>query len=424
MKHLDEDKMNIYARKKEDLLSCELSDETNWILSRIDSMCFFTGLLDESLSNEFLRESEALIFKSAGLYEEGYFDCAFYLLREVEDIVIKSILFSEDNSELKKWIKKEDGFTLLEIKRRLSIVSDNYKQITEKLGGFIGEVKQARKKAHKFVHKQGVDTFYTWRRFPSNYIAEKKKEEQGFYEEYLKRTVGLMLIVYMAIDPLSLALSDKNLCMKIHEDYITGPIDVELVKKCIGVKNFNNIKKLDIHKDAYNYYASREEVSVATMNVTKAYRFHMDELDDIWKDKQKICTFAFQFLRILRRGLKISRLFSRDLTYWHTSIESTNVVCGLPAYEYERHFSEVEKYNLVHEKAFVSRIWIISEYCLLEHNEVLSDEEISFLEEISSEDQIKLFEEQNDRKLTQEEINLLEEITAMCVKEYEDKKRS
>jgi len=415
MLDMEEEKMLVYGRKKEDLLTCTLSDETNELLSALDMMPSFIGNIVDFELNKILRECEAIIFKSAGLYEEGYFDCAFYLLRQVWELIENMLLMSYDRKKLADWNKGTGKFDLLATKKELTRVSTAYQQMKEKLGGFFGQLKSDRDRAQKIVHKQGFNTFYTFRRYPANFPSDKQKEEREFFESFLKKNVGLFILFYIAVEPLSLATADKKLSLKIHENFATGSIDVDLAKKCLGDKEFNTIKKLDIYKDTFETFNARAPVNSYTLCVTQENFFPMEQLDSIWKDKVVLCGCAFQILRILKSGIVARKFMSYSFdSFYYTSIIPENKRFDLcVSSDFEPYISIVDNYNISHGKRYVSKVILYNEVWLIEHDNILHKEQIEFLNSIGTESQENIFEKQHDRALTKEEKDYMKTILEM-----------
>jgi len=282
--------MLVYGRKKEDLLTCTLSDETNELLSALDMMPSLIGNIVDFELNKILRECEAIIFKSAGLYEEGYFDCAFYLLRQV------------------------------------------------------------------------------W-----------------------------------------------ELTLKIHEDFATGSIDVDLAKKCLGDKEFGTIKKLDIYKDTFETFNARTPVNSCTLCVTQKNFFHMEQLDHIWKDKGVLCGCAFQIIRILKSGIAARKFMSSSFdSFYYTSIVPENKRFDLcVSSDFEPYISIADNYNISHGKRYISKVVLYGEMWFIEHDKFLNEEQIEFIKNMGSESQEDIFEKQNDRILTEEEKEFMKTILEM-----------
>lgn len=79
------------------------------LLLYLNNMLLITGRVDVMFCNSFVQESLQLLVNSILLYEDGFFDCAFYSLRQASEVIDTMLyLANADCVELKKWEKKKD----------------------------------------------------------------------------------------------------------------------------------------------------------------------------------------------------------------------------------------------------------------------------------------------------------------------------
>lgn len=76
--------------------SIENKDEILWDIFNIEHS--FSGRMDTPNANLFIMEAIQLIINSIELFEKGYFDCAYYSLREAIE-VSTTIIYLSDLSE-------------------------------------------------------------------------------------------------------------------------------------------------------------------------------------------------------------------------------------------------------------------------------------------------------------------------------------
>ena len=113
---------NQYKRK------CELP-EGKELLLYLHSMMLITGRSDIMYCNCFLAEATQLLINSIFLYEEGYFDCAFYSVRQASEVFNAMLYLSEDKDELKKWTTKERFPMDSKIRKKLEEMVWGYQEI-------------------------------------------------------------------------------------------------------------------------------------------------------------------------------------------------------------------------------------------------------------------------------------------------------
>lgn len=183
-----------------------------------------TGQADRLFCNSFLSEIVQLFINSIFLYEDDYFDCAFYSIRQASEVGnIMLYLANKGKSELNTW--NEKGYFPMNKKlvEELSKIDAAYSEIQVAISDFFKEYDELIKKAHKIIHKQGFDTFYGIR---ESYRLNKKfnrEEERDFFLRILKYTIGMEIILFIVVDPISLVLADDDLSSRLNFDFMTEP---------------------------------------------------------------------------------------------------------------------------------------------------------------------------------------------------------
>ena len=69
-----------------------------------------TGLIDAWGANRFFDEASQMIANSIFLFQEGFFDAAFYSLRQSIEISIGTLYLTANPEKMKEWKKLEPGF--------------------------------------------------------------------------------------------------------------------------------------------------------------------------------------------------------------------------------------------------------------------------------------------------------------------------
>ena len=181
--------------------------ERDELLLYLHGLTLLTGRMDIMYCNAFLDEAIQLLSNSIFLYEEGLFDCAFYSVRQAGEVMNSMLYLSENDKEtLKKWSEKERFPMDSKIKEQLQRMKKGYQEIKSLIPEYFDRHEKLIKKSHKIIHKQGFDTFYHLRyRTPENY-GFSQDEEIKFFIETLKYTIGIVLIIFIILEPISLAL--------------------------------------------------------------------------------------------------------------------------------------------------------------------------------------------------------------------------
>ena len=171
---MDLEKIIIDEMRNQHKRKCELP-EGKELLLYLHSMMLITGRSDIMYCNCFLAEATQLLINSIFLYEEGYFDCAFYFVRQASEVFNAMLYLSEDKDKLKKWSTKEKFPMDSKIRKKLEDMVWGYREIKTILCDYFKHHRELINRCHKIIHKQGFDTFYVTRRQGESSIEEDKK---------------------------------------------------------------------------------------------------------------------------------------------------------------------------------------------------------------------------------------------------------
>lgn len=133
------------------LLKAVVLPEHESLLQTIRALFPTTGILQNMFCNGFMTESVELIKHALFLYEDGYFDCAFYSLRQSVEIMNSMLLLSDNEDRLKEW-KAKAWFPMDKaVKGLLEKNNAAYSEIREKIPEFFTRYDELLKKANKYI---------------------------------------------------------------------------------------------------------------------------------------------------------------------------------------------------------------------------------------------------------------------------------
>ena len=115
-----------------------------------------TGILEAQVSNMTLNESCMMLINAIKVFEMGFFDCAFYSLRQTIELSIGGIYLYSDKKRLHDWNKGERGFEKGRMTQLLKNNDATFSDVIEKLQFYFDDLQKAESKINKYVHKQGV----------------------------------------------------------------------------------------------------------------------------------------------------------------------------------------------------------------------------------------------------------------------------
>lgn len=202
----------------------ELPNADDYVMDIYNISQANTGFIHAWDSNLFFEEATQLLVNAIRLFQMGYFDCAFYSLRQSLELSIGTIFLTENPNKKKDWQSLKSGFESNTMPKALKEKDTTFKDMTEKMPVFFGKIRNVQKAIHKYVHKQGYASFYQVRRNP--FLLEQKdiKKENLVedFEKYLIVCIGAVAIYRLSIDALPVVLMDEEMLFR-SSDFITAP---------------------------------------------------------------------------------------------------------------------------------------------------------------------------------------------------------
>lgn len=377
---------NQYKRK------CELP-EGKELLLYLHSMMLITGRSDIMYCNCFLAEATQLLINSIFLYEEGYFDCAFYSVRQASEVFNAMLYLSEDKDELKKWTTKERFPMDSKIRKKLEDMVWGYQEIKTILCDYFKHHRELINRCHKIIHKQGFDTFYVTRRQGESSIEEDKK----LFVETLKYTIGIGIILFVILEPLSLALADDEVNGKLNFDFMTEPIDCDYFENFLGLKDVvEKLLRTKYYKGFAAQFRDKEQMNMATYTVIRDGAWDISSLEQIEKQIHLLNAYEQYMFKILKLGIKVTNFYYQDGWGWYITTNKSNYQNDyFDSSEFKVYINERMRFNQERKNVYISVVSMYSEKLCIEHNEKLTEEEIN---------KLMVLEEQTDmeyRKLTE-----------------------
>ena len=364
-----------------------------------------TGFVHAWDSNLFFEEASQLLVNAIRLFQMGYFDCAFYSLRQSLELSIGTIFLIENPDKKEDWQSLKNGFESNTMPKKLKEKETAFKNMTEKMVVFFGKIRNTQKAIHKYVHKQGYASFYQVRRhaFLLKRKNIKKEDLVEDFEKYLKVCIGAVAVYRLSIDALPVVLMDEDILLR-SGDFITAPYSEEFVDKYIGKDNLDAFKATEIYKDFCASLRNKEKQNEAVFHLIHEQYYNRNYMDD-YMAQLHLCSFVDRIaMCIFTISDKISQIFVDGIHWYVSEIKSNNKNRGitLGSSYYDELFSKSESnYNLPYFNVYLSRCFINKDYTYFEHNEVLSEEEIKCLDIVA----VKLSETEK-----QVEINIESQI--------------
>lgn len=216
----------------------------------LESLCFSDT--DFESYNSFLNEWAQLLLNAIILFKSGYFDCAYYSLRQAIELAIVVLYFHDGNNSpreeiLSRWSNKQKFPSASRILDELKIQT-KYKDIVAHLPNLFGELSSFQKQLHKIVHKQGYFYLYTIQNHPLIIPNKTQREFIINFEEYFRKTLKQIIIIRLLIDPIPIILADSNI--RKTKLYMSDSLPSSLIDRYLEETFIVNYKKTKF----YNQY--------------------------------------------------------------------------------------------------------------------------------------------------------------------------
>ena len=350
-------------------------------VSDINNISFATtGFVHAWESNLFFDEACQLIVNAIKLFQLGYFDCAFYSLRQSIETSIGIIYLTANPNKEDEWKTLLSGFESGKMTDWLKNNEPTFMDVREKMHSFFDNVWDVQKIMNKYIHKQGYASFYQVTRNPFLVQQKGTSESQIImdFEYYLKLCIGAVAIYRLAIDALPVVLMDEDIRLRTG-DLITEPYSQEFVDTYIGSENIEAFKTTEIYKDFYESLHRNEKQNDAVYDLIHFRYYNREKVDD-YVTQLHLCSFTDRIAMCLYTiSIKISHVFVDGIHWYYSDVKSSNndksITMGFGYFE--DIFSNIENdFNKCYYNVFLSRCQINGNYTYFEHNEMLSENEI------------------------------------------------
>lgn len=142
------------------LVKMQLKDVDEYLFDINQIELASTGFFRALGSNLFFNEACQCLKNSINLFQQGYFDCAFYQMRQSLEISIGTLYLTSHPVEMERWKSLEKGFENGRMVKWLVANEDTFAKMKEQLASFFDRIRKDQLIMNKYVHKQGYQSFY------------------------------------------------------------------------------------------------------------------------------------------------------------------------------------------------------------------------------------------------------------------------
>lgn len=379
-------------RKNENIKRYEIPNVEDYFLDLMNIEHSFSGRMDIPLANTFIMEAVQLVVNSISLFELGYFDSAYYSLREAIEISTTIVYLSdmpdkERKEKMEDWKNTKDfpmqGQMLNQLYQYGIVISD----MKEKMGSFFAEIKDVSRKINKCIHKQGLRFFYVSRNHPVN----GKKDDNifiGNYVYFLEKTIGIIAVMRLAIDPYPVLLMDEDILLRCF-DSMTEAYKNEFVEKYITKETLEDYKKTEMYLNHYNGHIIEEKKNYAVFDIMKHQVIDTTKRKEILSqihlldEADKIATY------IALISKKVVKVYTYGgFQMYFTDRKTNRKSLSWNGTEFKQFEESNQKFNQKYDEALISVFKYNigdnkDETFFVEHNEYLNDYDTKLISELS-----------------------------------------
>lgn len=284
------------------------------------------------------------------------------------------LLSALDSNKYKLWKDKERFPSDKVVKEHLNQQNEAYNEIKTVIPEFFDKYDDLLKRANKFIHKQGFDTFYTNK---YSLTAKDIEERTTLFVSFLKYGIGMMLIMNIVLDPLSLALSDAEVDSHIPFDPMTEAIPIYVFEEYLTIDIIEKIKNTSHYSSLKEYFLSLDELNPATYAVLRYDYYDVDKLDDIESQLKQLNIAQKLMFCILKIGIKATHFYyDSSITGYSTSFEPTVHLNSFSSNQFDDYLKNKTP-NCPWRGMYITGFDVFDSYLIIQHNTPLSDDEIS-----------------------------------------------
>lgn len=353
-----------------------------------------SGLVSTPSFNQFLLESCQLLANSLDLINQGYFDAAFYSVRQAGENILVGTLFSnleesERKAKYEKWVSLDRFPSFSELSKMLRSKDIEYRDLLEQMPEIDELISKLNKRANKYIHKQGHDSFYTK---PYEVVSESAKHIREDFTDYFTTAVKVCAIFRLAVDPFPILLSDLE-CEYRFPDCMTLKFSQSFINNCLGNEFVKHYIETDYYRNWVNAIKSTfPQLKEATYNVSNLHYIDLSNIEDILDELDKLtlyeatavlftALFSEKVIAIHITGMldafsnsarPSGGLYLSDMSDYASQLGGVNVslpeICHLASLDTSHEYPPVS--------SFITSFSIVSDFVCVETDKLLDDNEV------------------------------------------------
>ena len=354
-----------------------------------------SGILTEVNPFFFVNEACQLLANSVKLFELGFFDCAFYSVRQAIELSLSGLYLFSNPNKIKGWKNLENGFELRTIVPELKVGKEEFAEIKELFSDFFERIEKEKKLMNKYVHKQGYKSlYYHYNGINAYGRPERITSLTKDYETILHDSITAVALYRLVIDPYPILMLDEDIIRRM-PDLMAESFSSSFVEKYISEEYVERYRQSKIYIGYYDYFKALPVQNEAVYALIHWQLFERKDYNLIKEQHELLSLHDMEAVDLFMISPKIgSIIIDGCLSYSsETKLRDTSLAIG-DAY-YSKIFKGQKDYNVAYKGDYISRFPLNDSMTYLKHCDLL---ESSVLDKITSlcEHYTKVFTEAND----------------------------
>lgn len=249
-----------------------------------------SGMRETPSFNQFLLESCQLLANSLDLIHQGYFDAAFYSVRQAGEVILIGALFTnldkaEREEKYKKWASLEGFPSFSKLSGMLRANDGEHRELLEQMPEIDELISKLNRRANKYIHKQGHESFYTK---PYGVAPESADRIREDFVEYFKAAIKACAIFRLAVNPFPILRNDPE-CEYRFPDCITPEFSQSFIEDCLGIDFVEHYMQTESYQNWLNAIRSSfPQLQEPTYIVSSLHFIDLSNLEDILSELDKL----------------------------------------------------------------------------------------------------------------------------------------
>ena len=374
-----------------DLVRMQLKDAEEYLFSINQVQIATTGFFYAWDSNLFFNEACQCLKNSINLFQQGFFDCAFYQMRQSLETSIGTLYLTAQPEKMDKWKSLDKGFENGPMVKWLVANEDTFSKMKELMAPFFDKIRRDQLAMNKYIHKQGYQAFYLKLRNETE-LSEWKNTIQSDFERILCDCIGAVAIYRLSLDAFPIALADEDLVLRA-PDLITEAFSQDFISKYIGEELVEKYKQLQIYKDTVSWLLSQPKQNESVYWLIHYQFVNRKKKQNYFEQWEMLSLYDQIAVSLFLMNSKLSNVYVDGNFNYFSEVKSRNSGFTIGSKFFNEKFDKSNSdFNLLYKKAYLSKIKIGFNYTYIEHNELLDESEMLSLRYFSNEICIKFKE--------------------------------